>query len=43
MALSAQLEALDVGRIGDQFRLRNRESGKTVMGRVTGRNLSESL
>ena len=43
MALSAQLEALDDGRIGDQIRLRNRESGKTVMGRVTGRNLSESL
>ena len=43
MALSAQLEALEDGRIGDQIRLRNRESGKTVMGRVTGRNLSESL
>lgn len=43
MALSAQLEALDDGRIGDQIRLRNPESGKTVMGRVTGRNLSESL
>ncbi len=43
LALSAQLEALDDGRIGDQIRLRNPESGKTVMGRVTGRNLSESL
>ena len=43
MAISAQLQALDDGRIGDSIRLRNPESGKTVMGRVTGRNLSESL
>jgi flagella basal body P-ring formation protein FlgA len=43
MAISAQLQALDDGRIGDSIRLRNPDSGKTVMGRVTGRNLSESL
>jgi flagella basal body P-ring formation protein FlgA len=43
LTLSIKLEAAEDGFAGEKIRLRNPESGKIVMGRVTGRNLSESL
>lgn len=43
LTLSVKLEAAEDGFAGEQIRLKNPESGKTVMGRVTGRNKTKSL
>jgi flagella basal body P-ring formation protein FlgA len=43
LTLSVKLEAAEDGFAGEQIRLKNPESGKTVMGRVTGRNQTKSL
>jgi flagella basal body P-ring formation protein FlgA len=43
LTLSVKLEAAENGFAGEQIRLKNPESGKTVMGRVTGRNKTKSL
>lgn len=43
LTLSVKLEAAEDGFVGEQIRLKNPESGKTVMGRVTGRNQTKSL
>jgi flagella basal body P-ring formation protein FlgA len=43
LTLSVKLEAAEDGFAGEQIRLKNPESGRTVMGRVTGRNKTKSL
>lgn len=41
--ISTQVEALEDGRLGEQIRLINRESGRMVSGRVTAANQVEAL
>lgn len=41
--ISTQVEALEDGRLGDQIRLLNRQSGRTISGVVTGPNEAEAL
>jgi flagella basal body P-ring formation protein FlgA len=38
MLVKATVEALQDGRMGDQIKLLNRDSGQTVIGVVTGKN-----
>jgi flagella basal body P-ring formation protein FlgA len=43
LQISVQLQSLDDGRIGDQIRLKNPDSGKVMSGLVVGRNMARSL
>ena len=43
LAISARVEALQDGRLGDQVRLKNLESGRLVTGVVTGPNSASGL
>ena len=43
LQVSLQLQAMDDGRIGDQIRLKNPDSGRVVTGLVVGRNLVRGL
>jgi flagellar basal body P-ring formation protein FlgA len=42
-SLTARLEALEDGRLGDTVRLRNRESGRVVTAQVTGPNTAAGI
>ena len=42
-SISARVEALQDGRLGDQVRLKNLESGRLVTGVVTGPNAASGL
>lgn len=41
LQVTARMEALDDGRMGETVRLRNRDSGKTVSATVTGQNQAQ--
>ena len=41
--ISTQVEALEDGRLGEQIRLINRQSGRIIQGMVTGANTAEAL
>jgi len=41
--ISARLEALQDGRMGEQIRLKNAESGRQLSGVVTGKDLVRGL
>jgi flagella basal body P-ring formation protein FlgA len=43
LQITVQLQSLDDGRIGDQVRLKNPDSGKVMSGLVVGRNMAKSL
>jgi flagella basal body P-ring formation protein FlgA len=43
LQVSLQLQSMDDGRIGDQIRLKNPDSGRILTGLVVGRNLVRSL
>ncbi|MFZ9812753.1 MAG: flagellar basal body P-ring formation chaperone FlgA, partial [Burkholderiaceae bacterium] len=43
LQVSLQLQAMDDGRIGDQIRLKNPDSGRVLTGLVVGRNLVRGL
>ena len=43
LQISLQLQAMDDGRIGDQIRLKNPDSGRVLTGLVVGRNLVRGL
>ena len=43
MSISARLEALQDGKIGEQVKLRNRESGRFISGIVIGVNMVQGL
>ncbi len=43
LVVSARMEALDDGRMGDTVRLRNRESGRVVSATVNGPNSAQGL
>jgi flagellar basal body P-ring formation protein FlgA len=43
LQVSLQLQAMDDGRIGDQVRLKNPDSGRILTGLVVGRNLVRGL
>jgi flagella basal body P-ring formation protein FlgA len=38
LAVTARLESLDDGRLGDTIRLRNRDSGRVVSAQISGQN-----
>ena len=41
LMVSARLEALDDGRMGDTIRLRNRDSGRVLSALVSGQNQAQ--
>ena len=43
LQITVQLQSMDDGRIGDQIRLKNLDSGKVMSGLVVGRNMARSL
>ncbi len=43
LSISARLEALDDGRLGDTIRLKNRESGRVMTAVVNGQNAAQGL
>ena len=43
VVISAQVEAMQDGKLGDQIRLKNRDSGRIVSGVVKGANLVAGL
>jgi flagella basal body P-ring formation protein FlgA len=43
LQVSLQLQAMDDGRIGDQIRLKNPDSGRVLTGLVVGRNMVRGL
>lgn len=43
LQITVQLQSMDDGRIGDQIRLKNPDSGKVLSGLVVGRNMARSL
>jgi len=43
LQVKARLEALQDGRMGEQIRLKNRESGRQISGVVTGLNTVQAL
>lgn len=43
LVISVQLQSMDDGRIGEQIRLKNPESGKVLTGLVVGRSQARSL
>jgi flagella basal body P-ring formation protein FlgA len=43
LQITVQLQSMDDGRIGDQIRLKNPDSGRILTGLVVGRNLARGL
>jgi flagella basal body P-ring formation protein FlgA len=43
LKVSLQLQSMDDGRIGDQIRLKNPDSGRILTGLVVGRNLAQGM
>lgn len=43
LLVSARMEALDDGRLGESIRLKNRETGRIVTGVVNGQNTAQGL